>query len=30
LRVSTAEQALSGLGLDAQRATVTAYAERKG
>jgi DNA invertase Pin-like site-specific DNA recombinase len=30
LRVSTSEQALSGLGLDAQRATVAAYAERKG
>jgi DNA invertase Pin-like site-specific DNA recombinase len=28
--VSTSEQALSGLGLDAQRATVAAYAERKG
>ena len=30
LRVSTSEQALSGLGLDAQRVTVAAYAERKG
>ena len=30
LRVSTSEQVLSGLGIDAQRATVTAYAERKG
>ena len=30
LRVSTTEQALSGLGLEAQRATVAAYAERKG
>src|SRR6516225_5536070 len=30
LRVSTSEQALSGLGIDAQRATVAAYAERKG
>ena len=30
LRVSTSEQALSGLGLEAQRATITAYAERKG
>ncbi len=30
LRVSTSEQALSGLGLDAQRATVAAYTERKG
>ena len=30
LRVSTSEQALSGLGLEAQRATVAAYAERKG
>jgi DNA invertase Pin-like site-specific DNA recombinase len=30
LRVSTSEQALSGLGLEAQRATVDAYAERKG
>ena len=29
LRVSTSEQALSGLGLEAQRATVAAYAERK-
>jgi DNA invertase Pin-like site-specific DNA recombinase len=29
LRVSTAEQALSGLGLEAQRATIAAYAERK-
>jgi Resolvase, N terminal domain len=28
-RVSTSEQALSGLGIDAQRATVAAYAERK-
>jgi DNA invertase Pin-like site-specific DNA recombinase len=28
--VSTSEQALSGLGLEAQRATVAAYAERKG
>ena len=30
VRVSTSEQALSGLGLEAQRATVAAYAERKG
>jgi DNA invertase Pin-like site-specific DNA recombinase len=30
LRVSTSEQALSGLGIDAQRATVAGYAERKG
>ncbi len=30
LRVSTSEQALSGLGLEAQRMTVAAYAERKG
>lgn len=30
LRVSTSEQALSGLGIDAQRATVATYAERKG
>jgi DNA invertase Pin-like site-specific DNA recombinase len=30
LRVSTSEQALSGLGIDAQRVTVAAYAERKG
>lgn len=30
LRVSTSEQALSGLGLEAQRATVAAYAARKG
>ena len=30
LRVSTSEQALSGLGIDAQRATVAAYAQRKG
>ena len=30
LRVSTSEQPLSGLGLEAQRATVAAYAERKG
>ena len=30
LRVSTSEQALSGLGLEAQRTTVAAYAERKG
>ena len=30
LRVSTSEQALSGLGLDAQRVTVAAYAQRKG
>ena len=30
LRVSTSEQALSGLGIDAQRATVADYAERKG
>jgi DNA invertase Pin-like site-specific DNA recombinase len=30
LRVSTSEQALSGLGLEAQRATIAAYAERKG
>jgi DNA invertase Pin-like site-specific DNA recombinase len=29
LRVSTSEQALSGLGIDAQRATVANYAERK-
>jgi DNA invertase Pin-like site-specific DNA recombinase len=30
LRVSTSEQALSGLGLEAQRVTVAAYAERRG
>lgn len=30
LRVSTAEQAASGAGLDAQRAAITAYAEREG
>ena len=30
LRVSTSEQALSGLGLEAQRATLAAYAERQG
>lgn len=30
LRVSTAEQACSGLGIEAQRAAVAAYAERKG
>ena len=30
LRVSTAEQATSGLGLEAQRAAITAYAERAG
>lgn len=30
LRVSTSEQAASGLGLDAQRTTVTDYALRKG
>ena len=30
LRVSTSEQALSGLGVEAQRATVLAYAQRKG
>ncbi|MCV7251619.1 recombinase family protein [Mycobacterium hackensackense] len=30
LRVSTAEQAASGLGIEAQRATALAYAERKG
>jgi DNA invertase Pin-like site-specific DNA recombinase len=30
LRVSTSEQAASGLGIEAQRATVAAYAERKG
>jgi DNA invertase Pin-like site-specific DNA recombinase len=30
LRVSTSEQALPGLGIDAQRATVAAYAECKG
>ncbi len=30
LRVSTAEQAASGLGLDAQRAAITAEAERRG
>ncbi|WP_319431571.1 recombinase family protein [Mycobacterium sp. RTGN5] len=30
LRVSTSEQALSGLGLEAQRAAVAVYAERKG
>lgn len=30
VRVSTNEQAVSGLGLDAQRATIAAYAERKG
>jgi DNA invertase Pin-like site-specific DNA recombinase len=29
LRVSTSEQALSGLGIDAQRATIATYAERK-
>jgi DNA invertase Pin-like site-specific DNA recombinase len=29
LRVSTSEQALSGLGVEAQRATVSAYADRK-
>ncbi|MBT2269789.1 recombinase family protein [Rhodococcus erythropolis] len=30
LRVSTTEQAVSGLGLEAQRATITAYSARKG
>ncbi len=30
LRVSTAEQVLSGAGLDAQRQAITAYAERTG
>jgi DNA invertase Pin-like site-specific DNA recombinase len=30
LRVSTSEQALSGLGLAAQRVTVASYAQRKG
>jgi Resolvase, N terminal domain len=30
LRISKSEQALSGLGIDAQRATVADYAERKG
>ena len=30
LRVSTSEQAVSGLGMEAQRATAHAYAERKG
>ncbi|MHD0279576.1 recombinase family protein [Rhodococcus aetherivorans] len=30
LRVSTSEQAASGLGLDAQRATIADYAARKG
>jgi DNA invertase Pin-like site-specific DNA recombinase len=30
LRVSTSEQAASGLGIEAQRATALAYAERKG
>lgn len=30
LRVSTSEQALSGLGIEAQRATAASYAERKG
>lgn len=30
LRVSTSEQSLSGLGIEAQRATVAGYAERKG
>ena len=30
LRVSTSEQALSGLGIEAQRATAVGYAERKG
>jgi DNA invertase Pin-like site-specific DNA recombinase len=30
LRVSTAEQAASGLGIEAQRATARSYAERKG
>ena len=30
LRVSSSQQALSGLGLEAERATVAAYAERKG
>ena len=30
LRVSTSEQSLSGLGIEAQRATVVGYAQRKG
>ncbi|TSE01966.1 resolvase [Skermania sp. ID1734] len=30
VRCSTAEQVVSGLGLEAQRATIQAYAERKG
>jgi len=30
LRVSTSEQAVSGLGIEAQRATAQSYAERKG
>ncbi len=30
LRVSTSEQALSGLDMEAQRATAKAYAARKG
>jgi Resolvase, N terminal domain len=30
LRVSTSEQAASGLGIEAQRATAHAYADRKG
>lgn len=30
LRVSTLEQAASGLGIEAQRATASLYAERKG
>ncbi|MGO9351302.1 MAG: recombinase family protein [Mycobacterium sp.] len=30
LRVSTSEQALSGLGIEAQRETAKAYAKRKG
>ena len=30
LRVSTSEQVLSGLGIDAQRSTVADYAQRKG
>ncbi len=30
LRVSTSEQALSGLGIEAQRATAASYAERNG